>query len=183
MTTTTSPTEVSSATTQELLLKVAEDNYAAETARTTAIDTKAGISLPIISGYFVALISSISDWTSIINCHPVTTPTSVVIRWLAIIYGLETLAITLIALFLMIGAIGIRSYKRVSIQRFYDEHLLSENPNKTYVFLIGKYIAVTKHNTKSNNSRISLYYKSWVATIISLGLLIIYSVLTLLTSL
>ncbi len=169
--------------TEELLLKTAEDNYAAETARTTAIDTKAGISLPIISGYFVALLSSIDDWVEIINCHPVTTPADTFIRWLAIIYGIETLTITFLALCLMIGAIGIRKYKRINIQRFYDERLLTEEPSKTYTFLIGKYIAITKHNTRENNSRMSLYYKSWVATIISLGLLIVYSVLKFFTSL
>lgn len=179
MPSTTSPTSSSSTTpppATATLLDVAQRNYADETARTNTLDTKVGISLPLISGYFLTIIASlIENWPAVFSIRTELFR-DVFIPSITVLSYSGALVLSLIALYLMISVISTKEYQHVDIHEFYNKGLLTTPYTATASYLIGKYIAATDHNKLQNDARIKPYCISWTLVIISIALFLVYNI-------
>ena len=158
--------------TVELLLETAKAEYDNEHNRTSIIDSKTNISLPIISAFFLALIQ-LNDYKAIFKL-----PTTTFLQWIlpAILFFSYSCALVfgLISVFLMTRVILTKEYKTIKIQDLYDEDYLKKISVFLSIKLINLYCESTLHNKLQNDQRVMWYRHSWFLMFITLTLYLIY---------
>ena len=159
----------------ELLLKTSKSEYENEHNRTSIIDSKTNISLPIISAFFLALIQ-LNDYKAIFRL-----PTCTFLQWLLpatlfITYTSE-LILGLLSLFLMKRVILTKEYKTLKIQDLYDEAFLKNKRIYLSIYIIKLYCISTTHNKEQNDMRVKWYRKSWGLMFVTLFLYLVYIIL------
>lgn len=158
-----------------LLLDTAKAEYDNEHNRTTIIDSKTNISLPIISAFFLAFVQ-LNDYKTIFGL-----PTNTFVQWLlpATLFFSYTIALILglISVFLMTRVILTKEYKTIKIQDLYDENYLKESSLFLSIKIINLYCESTVHNKGQNDQRVKWYKSSWILMFISLILYLIYIII------
>lgn len=158
-----------------ILLQTAKSEYDNEHNRTTVIDSKTNISLPIISAFLLALIQA-NDYKTIFNL-----PTLNFLQWLLpatlFLFYTATLVFGFLADLLMIRVIFTRQYKTLNIRDIYNKTFLKNAPNPISLFIITRYCEASEHNKEQNNLRIKWYKKSWLLTVVALFLYSIYMII------
>ncbi len=172
----TAITTSTTATTAEILLEIAQKNYADETARTSTLDAKIGISLPLISGYFLAILTSLGDWPKFFKL-PASSVAEAIIPMVTVLALAGALVLSLVALYLMISTISTKEYQHVDVHEFYTLNLFSVPTLPVIKYLLGKYLDATDHNKLQNDQRVAPYRRGWVLVIISIGLFLLYNIL------
>ncbi len=159
----------------ELLLDTAKHEYDNEHNRTSVIDSKTSIALPIISAYFLAL-AQMNDYkfifsmsiSSFIDC---LVPTTLFLSYTA------SLILAMLAVIMMVRVITTRQYNTIKPLDLYDADFLKSDNRVLSFKLITLYIEATEKNKAENNSRIPLYRRGWFFTTISIILFVIYIIL------
>lgn len=156
----------------ELLLETSKAEYDNEHNRTSIIDSKTNISLPIISAFFLAFVQ-LNDYKTIFQL-----PTNTFAQWLlpATLFFSYTAALVLglLSVLLMTRVILTKEYKTLKIQDLYDEDFL-KNPRMFFsIELIRLYCTSTAHNKTQNDKRVKLYRYSWILMFITLALYLVY---------
>lgn len=158
--------------TVEILLSTAKSEYDNEHNRTSIIDSKTNISLPIISAFFLAFVQ-LNDYKTIFQL-----PTNNFIEWLlpATLFFSYTIALILglLSVLFMTRVILTKKYKVLKIDDLYDEDFLKEDPASFSIFIINLYYISTTHNKEQNDKRVKWYRASWILMFITLVLYLIY---------
>ncbi len=159
----------------ELLLETAKTEYDSEHNRTTIIDTKIGISLPIITAYFIAL-AEMNDYKSIF-AFSISSFWDTIIPTLLLLTYSASLFLSLISVIMMISVIITRDYYSIKPINLYNNDYLKNEKTILSIRLLSLYIEATMNNKVQNDKRISPYRKSWLLSVISVILFVIYVII------
>lgn len=155
-----------------LLLATAKAEYDNEHNRSSIIDTKTNISLPIISTFFLALVQ-LNNYKYIFSL-----PTETFSSWLlpATLFFSYTLALIfgMSSVFLMTRVIFTRNYKTLKIRDLYDEDYLKNDCIFFSTHIFHLYCDCTEYNKKQNDGRVKLYKHSWILMFATLCFYLIY---------
>lgn len=158
-----------------LLLNTAKAEYDNEHNRTSVIDSKTNISLPIITAFFLALVQ-LNDYKYIFQL-----PTDTFLHWLlpATLFFSYTCALVLgiISVFLMTRVIFAHNYKTLKTRDLYDTDYLKNPALNFSIQLIRLYCECSEFNKSQNDKRIRLYKYSWIVMFITLCLYLVYIIL------
>ena len=103
----------------ELLRNAAQNEYSNEHERTRTMDTKAGIALPIISAYFLAL-AQMNDYKSI-NIMPLTDFESILLPAVIFLTYTTALILAFAAVAWMTRVVFTREYEILNLQSLYTD--------------------------------------------------------------
>ncbi len=159
----------------ELLLSTAKSEYENEHSRTSVIDSKTSIALPIISAYFLAL-AQMNDFKTIFNVH-IEKFADIIIPAISLLTYGGSLILSFIAVMMMVKVVTTRDYNTIKPIDLYDEDYLKNKKTALEIKLIQLYIEATQNNKLENDSRIPLYKKGWLLTTISIVLFVIYVII------
>ncbi len=159
----------------ELLLETAKSEYENEHNRTTIIDTKIGISLPIISAYSLAL-AQMNNYKEIFtfkisNFGDLFVPTVLFLSYTS------SLVLSLVSIIMMVMVIITRDYTNIKTMDLYDNDYLKSGKIFLSIKLLSLYIESTIKNKSQNDKRIPMYRKSWIFSVISIILFVAYIII------
>ena len=158
--------------TVEVLLSTAKSEYENEHNRTSVIDSKTSIALPIVSAYFLAL-APMNDFKSIFDVK-IEKFVDVIIPAVSLLTYVGSLALAFVAVMMMVKVVTTREYNTIKTADLYDEDFLKHKKIALEIKLIQLYIEATQNNKAENDSRIPLYKKGWLLTTISIVLFVAY---------
>lgn len=158
-----------------LLLSTAKSEYENERNRTSVIDSKTGIALPITSAYFLAL-AQMNNFENIFNIHIETFSDSIIPMVLLFTYS-GSLILSFIAVIMMVKVVTAREYTVLKAIDLYDEDYLKNEKTALEIKLIQLYIDATQNNKTANDLRIPLYRAGWRLTTVSLALFVVYVII------
>ncbi len=158
-----------------LLLDVAKHEYENEHNRTSVIDTKTSIALPIISAYFLAL-AQMNDYKTIFAVKISSYIDCIMPTLLFICYS-ASLILALLSVIDMVRVITTRAYNTIKPADLYDEDFLKFDSKVISIELITLYIDATVRNKGENDARIPLYRNGWLLTTISIILFVVYIII------
>lgn len=156
----------------KVLLDSSKHEYDSEHNRITVIDSKTGVSLPIISAYFLAL-ANMNDYKSIFNVK-INTFFDALCPFIIFISYTAGLIMAGLAVMMMVKVIMTRNYSTIKPLDLYDEDYLKNKPIYISTKLITLYIGATKFNQSQNRYRVNCYRKGWLFTAISIAFYVIY---------
>lgn len=158
-----------------LLREAAQNEYCNEHDRTRTMDSKAGIALPIIATYFLAL-AQMNDYCSI-NAFPITGFGSALVP--ATIFTAYTVALilALVAVVWMARVVFTREYLTLNLQNLYTDDYLKSDSMVLSIKFLELYFSAIEHNRNENNTRVKLYQRSWVLTFISVLCFVVYIIM------
>ena len=159
----------------KLLLSTSQNEYSNEHKRTTTIDSKAGIALPIIATYFLAL-AQMNDYKSIVAI-PVSSFWSSLLPLALVSTFTVALILAFIALVYMIRTVFPKEYHKVNPVELYSEDKLTKKYSDFLIEIMHLYFDAISLNRKTNNQRFALYEKSWLLMFFSLACFVIYIVI------
>lgn len=162
----------------EILLEIAKAEYQNEFSRTSVIDTKVGITLPIVVTYFF-LVLQFESVRKILTTQLDTQNAATLLYSLlcpCIYIGAIICAGT--ALIYLFRAIITQTYKKVDPKCFNDKKTMSQPKNVFAAVMVTCFILALEHNNLANNIRVALYRRGLSFAIISLGLFVFYIFLT-----
>lgn len=139
----------------ELLLSTAKSEYENEHSRTSVIDSKTSIALPIISAYFLAL-AQMNDFKTIFNVH-IDKFIDVIIPAISFLTYVGSLILSFVAVMMMVKVVTTRDYNTIKPIDLYDEDYLKNKKTALEIKLIQLYIEATQNNKTENDLRIPLY--------------------------
>lgn len=158
----------------EILLDIAKSEYQNEFSRTSVIDTKVGITLPVIATYFFLVLQfeNVKDiFMAIPNTQNIATVLFSIFTPVLYLAIIVCAGVALVYLFL---AIITQSYKTVDPRCHNNKKEMSQ-PKETFsAVMITYYIRACDHNHVTNNKRVKLYKHGWCFAMVSLGLFVCY---------
>lgn len=158
----------------EVLLEMTKTEYQNEFSRTTILDSKVGITLPIIATYFFLVlqydsIKKLFD-SEVDNASVLSALISISVPLLFT----ATLLFASISLLYFFRAISTRAYKTVDPNCFNNGKKLTQPKHVFSSVMVTYYIRALEHNRNVNDERAKLYTRGWTSAIISLGLFVLY---------
>lgn len=162
----------------EILLDITRSEYQNEFSRTSVIDSKVGITLPVIATYFF-LVLQFDSIKSIFASKPDTR--NAVTALISVCSPLVYIAAIIFAgtaLVYLFRAIMSQSYMLVEPCFFNDKEKMSKPREVFSAVMVTYYIRALEYNREKNNARIVLYKRGWLFTMVSLGLFVCYIFLT-----
>ena len=155
----------------QLLLSTAKDAYDNEQSRTSAIDTKASIALPIVSAFFLALVQ-MNDCKVIWNLKSHwLIPASLLLLYIA------SLLLGASSVFFLARVIHTRDYKSLKIRDLYDENYLKNSSTAFSIQIIKLYCESSEYNKQQNDLRAKWYNWGWNLVLLSVLCFVGYTVL------
>lgn len=158
-----------------ILFDTAKTEYVREQERSTLIDTKVNIAVPIIAAFFLAVAGQCALY------EVFDLPTSNVGDFLK---GGSLLFLYLISIIFsgfatvwMVRAIYPRNYQAINSIHFYREPLLKEEPNVIKIEILRHFIEANAINKNQNDLRMKLFSSGWVLAAIAAGAYVIYIIL------
>ena len=143
------------ATSIELLRSAAQNEYSNEHERTRTMDTKAGIALPIISAYFLAL-AQMNDYKSIC-VTPITDFVSVLMPAVVFLTYTAALILAFAAVIWMTRVVFTREYVTLNLQNLYTDDYLKNDSRVLSIKFLKLYFEAIEHNRGENDVRVKLY--------------------------
>ena len=162
----------------EILFDIARSEYQNEFSRTSIIDTKVGITLPIIATYFFLVLQF--DSIKIIFLTEPDTKNIATMLW-SIFRPLVYIAAIIcagIALIYLFRAIISKAYQTIDPGCFNDKIKMSHPKNIFSAVMVTYYVKVTAFNRSTNDFRITMYRRGWSLALVSLFLFVCYVVFT-----
>jgi hypothetical protein len=159
----------------ELLRSAAQNEYCNEHERTSTIDNKAGIALPIVSAYFLSL-AEMNDFKSIISAQ-VTDVSAILLAILSLSAFVIAMVFALLAIIWMTRVVFTREYRSLNPRDLYTEDYLKNDCRVLSIKLLQLYCEAIEHNRNENNIRVNLYQKSWIYVFISVICFVMYIII------
>ena len=156
-------------------METTKNEYENENNRTSVIDTKVSIALPIISGYFLA-IAPMNNYKSIFSAKILTFSDCIIPTLLFVTYSVS-LILALISVIDMVKVITTRAYNRLNPRDLYNDNFMKYDERVLSIQLIKLYINATEKNKSVNDNRIPLYKSGWLLTTISIISFVIYVII------
>lgn len=158
-----------------LLRDTAQNEYSNELKRTSSIDSKAGIALPIIVAYFLS-IAQMNDFNMIV-AMPVSKLSEAIVPMLTLLSYIISLISAIFAVIWMGRVILARGYSIIEPKDLYTEDYLKLDCKVLSIDLLRLYLEATDDNRKVNSARITLYMKGWIFSLVSITSFVIYIVM------
>lgn len=156
----------------QLLLETAQQEYGQEHGRTSTIDAKAGIALPILAAYFLAF-AQMNDYKAIFLLPTDDFGAAMVPIALFVTYT-AGLVLSMLSVLFMAKVVFAKEYCRINPADLYkDENLLQGNENFPYD-VMRLYFKAIAYNRNANDERIKLYQRSWLQAFVSVICFVIY---------
>lgn len=159
----------------QTLYDTAKDEYNSERERSSTIDTKASIALPVLSAFFLAVANE-CDYYALFQLPIGTLPELLSAILLFLLYT-AALACSTTATVYAVRTIYPRTYTTLSSEHFYDEALLKEPAETIRIGIAAKLIEATQNNKEQNDTRMSLYSKGWIWGSVSAAAFVLYNVI------
>lgn len=159
----------------ELLYTIAQNEYSNEHERTNVIHSKAGIALPILSAYFLAVIQ-MNDYKSMLAIMVKDFWSSLTAASLFLSYTVSA-AFALVSVVYMAKVVFAKGYMRIDPENLYTADNLTLDHQKFIGKLMKIYFNAIEFNINVNNSRMKNYKKSWIYTFFSVLCFVVYIVL------
>ena len=159
----------------KLLYETTKSEYENEHSRTSIIDSKTSISLPIIATYFLALVQ-MNDFKQIMSVE-ISSFYILVQTGILFVTYLISLVFAFVAVINMVRVILTKDYDVIKPIDMYEKGFLQNNVIVLYFELIKLYVTATTHNKSKNDARIPLYKKGWLFTVISISIFTIYTIM------
>ena len=155
-----------------VLLETTRLEYEKEYQRIALIENKASISLPIIGGYFFALIKEVTPSSfNKINFSTFTDFLASVFLENSYCLSLVTVLIAIILVALILKP---AKYKAMVPNDFNKDCFLQKEPSNISLEIIKKYIFSIEKNRKKNKQRAYFYLSGWIFAVFSLIMFMIY---------
>lgn len=155
-----------------LLRETAQDEYGHEHERTATIDAKAGIALPIIVAYFLAL-AQINNFTAIVEID-VHSLSQAIVPMVTLATYTISLVTAILAVIWMGRVVLTRDYSRINPKDLYSEDYLKKDSRVLSVKLLLLYFEAIENNRSANNKRAKLYQRGWLFSLISISCFVVY---------
>lgn len=156
----------------ELLRNAAQNEYSNEHERTTTMDAKAGIALPIISAYFLAL-AQMNDYKSF-SVTPVTEFVSILVPATVFMTYTAALVLAFVAVIWMTRVVFTREYLTLNLQNLYTDDYMKSDSRVLSLKFLELYFEAIEHNRSENDTRVKLYQRGWVFAFISVICFVVY---------
>ena len=156
----------------DVLLQTSKNEYENEHSRTSIIDNKTSIALPIMSAYFLALIPQ-NNLKQLFSVQLNTFFDFLLPSCLLLLY-ISSLVLAFLAVINIINVVMTKDYIAIDPYALYDEDYLFNDKKYIVIKLISLYIEASLSNKEVNDSRIPKYKKSWKFVIISICLFMAY---------
>ncbi|MBR0280078.1 MAG: hypothetical protein IJQ81_00630 [Oscillibacter sp.] len=160
----------------EIFLSIVQAEYQHEIDRAAALDSKLGISLPVMATYFFLIIQETdigslwgSLWKSVLNAG------SVLELFVLVLY-LSTIGTAIVSLFLMTVALQ-QNYISVDIAQLYMPKELSKPKERFAATMAQYYLRVIELNKVQSRKRFNKYRLGWaygISSLIYFSILYIY---------
>lgn len=158
----------------EVLLEIAKSEYQNEFNRSSVLDTKIGIALPIIATYFFLILQYKSVRQLFITNPDCTNIMTLILSVCIPIIFVAAIISAAIALIYLFRAIVTHSYQTIDPCYFNDKDKMSLSPSVFSGVMVTYYIRALEHNRATNDKRVTLYKRGWTSAMISLGLFVLY---------
>ena len=159
----------------ELFFSMAQIEYQNEKERTSTLDSKLGISLPVISAYFFMVIQDTnigklleSAWNY--QKSPVSKG-----EYIALALYLVAALAAIISLFHMVRAVMNRNYGSVDMKAFYTAKEMSRPKEQFLAIMINAYLVILEYNRKQNSQKAMEYQTGWIFYMLSLLCFFLYA--------
>lgn len=159
----------------ELLYAIAQNEYSNEYERTNMIHSKAGIALPIISAYFLALIQ-MNDYKFMLTIMVKDFWSSLTAASLFLSYTISA-AFALASVLYMAKVMFAKGYMRIDPENLYTADNLTQNHQEFMEKLMKIYFKAIEINRNANNSIMKNYKKGWIWAFCSVLCFVVYIVL------
>lgn len=159
----------------DLLRDAAQDEYGNEQKRTATIDSKAGIAMPIISAYFLAL-AEMNDYKSFMVVQ-ISDFLSLIIPAVKFISYTASLLLAFLSVIWMARVVFTREYSTINPRDLYTSDYLKNDKRVLSIKFLELYFEAIDHNRKENDERVNLYQQSWLLTFISAVCFVVYVIL------
>lgn len=159
----------------QTLYDSAKDEYNSERERSSTIDTKASIALPVLSAFFLAVANE-CDYYALFKLPIGTLPELLIALCLFFLYT-AALVFSAMSAAWAVRTIYPRTYTTLSSEHFYDEALLKEPAETIRIGIAAKLIEATQNNKEQNDTRMSLYSKGWIWGSVSAAAFVLYNVI------
>lgn len=156
----------------DLLLITAKSEYENEHSRTSIIDSKTSIALPIISAYFLAL-AQMNNFTEIFAIK-IKNFSDLIIPSITLVTYAISLILAFVAVVEMVRVISTHKYQAIKPADLYDENYLKNEKIYLQFKLTQLYINASQCNKQENDSRVPLYKRGWQFTTISIVFFVIF---------
>lgn len=160
----------------EVLLEVAKSEYQNEFERSSVIDTKVGIALPVVAAYFFANLNAENIgvvFSKEMECLKVVTVLSFVIHPVSY---LLSLIFAIASLEFLLRAIFTQTYSTVDPSYFNESKYLKHPKSVLSAVLVKFYVESIKHNKCLNDKKVVLYNRGLNMAILSLTCFFVYFV-------
>ncbi len=159
----------------EIFLSMVQAEYQHEIDRAAALDSKLGISLPVIATYFFLIIQE-TDIGSLWNFIP---KTGIAISELFVLLLYPITVITaVISLCSMISAIMIREYLKIPVINLNNAKQMSRPKEVFSAITATYYVVAIENNSKQTNKKAKAYQLGWTFGVISLTYFALYMSIT-----
>lgn len=152
--------------------ELCKSEYDSERNRTSVIDSKANIVLSFSAVFFVALTQAI-NLAKLLQIE-IKAIGTLILPILALILIVGSLAIALTAIIMFACVICTHTYNIIDPAQFYDDDILTAEPNDFAITLALSYKSATENNCNVNTKRTVLYNKGLILLIVSIGLFALY---------
>lgn len=153
----------------EILLEIVKSEYQNEISRTSCIDTKVGITLPIITTYFFQVLQSKcveKIFSDQINTQNIAT---ILFSVCGPLIYVSTLVFAIVALICLFYAILTRPYRKVDAKCFNTRDKMSLSKNEFSAVMVTYFARALEHNHLTNDKRADLYQYGWIMSMYSLA--------------
>ena len=160
-----------------VIYEIVKDEYQNEINRTSVLDTKIGIMLPIVSTYFFLVIDKIDavNYKDKLWEHLKSMPQGGMMAydWLALI----SLLLSVVSVALLIIAVATHRYKMLDARWFNSLKYFGKDADELQAVLVTVYRTSISHNEYINDKRAAFYIWGIVVAAISIGFYIAYLIL------
>ena len=156
-----------------VLLEIARAEYQNERTRTSTIDAKTGITLPIIATYFFLVLQYTDIKKEFLSPIDMQNIAAVLYSVLPPLCYLASLAFSAISLLYLFRTITMQEYEAINPEHFRQTEMLEETKERSAA-IIRPFIESTNKNHEVNSRRCRFYVLGWRYALISLAIFIVY---------
>lgn len=157
-----------------VLLDIARTEYQNERARTSTIDSKVGITLPIIATYFFLVLQYTDVKREFLAPIDMQSVATVLYSILPPLCYLASLIFSVLALMSLFRAITMQKYDAINAEYFRKTEFLEESQERFSAAMVKCFIVATNKNNDVNEKRCRFYVAGWRYVLISLIIFIVY---------
>lgn len=162
----------------EILLDIAKSEYQNEFNRTSVIDSKVGVTLPVIATYFFLVLQFVSIKDFFLAKPDMKNVAAMIWSFCRPLIYIAAMVCVGIALLNLFRAIIAQAYHTIDPNSFNDKKTMSYSRKEFSAVMVTYYIEATTFNRSTNDLRIAMYKRGWSFALISLLLFVFYVVFT-----